>query len=104
MQPGSITMLMTAMVVIDNMYNEAELKNKVVVSPELAEQGTLFQSGRDGDGRRPSEAMLVGGDGQAAEALAEYSASSREIFINEMNSKCMELDIMDTQFINPKGR
>ena len=104
MQPGSITLLMTAMVVIDNMYSDAELKNKVEVSPELAEHGTLFKAGETVTIGDLLSAMLVGGDGQAAEALAAYSASSREIFINEMNSKCMELDIMDTQFVNPCGR
>ena len=103
MQPGSITLLMTAMVVIDNMYNDAELKNTVDISPELAEYGTLFKEGETVTVGDLLSAMLVGGDAQAAEALAEYSASSRDIFINEMNSKCMELDIMDTQFINPSG-
>ncbi|MBR0380001.1 MAG: D-alanyl-D-alanine carboxypeptidase [Mogibacterium sp.] len=104
MQPGSITVLMTAMVVIDNMYNDAELKNKVEITPELAEQGTLFKEGETVTVGDLLRAMLVGGDGQAAEALASYSASSRDIFINEMNSKCMELDIMDTQFVNASGR
>lgn len=103
MQPGAMTMLMTAMVAIDNMYNEDELKNTVVISSELAEEGTLFKEGETVTVGDLLSAMLVAGDSQAAEALAEYSASSREIFINEMNSKCMELDIMDTQFINPGG-
>jgi D-alanyl-D-alanine carboxypeptidase len=46
----------------------------------------------------------VGSNIQAAEALSTYSASSRDRFINEMNSKCMQLGIMDTQFDNPGGR
>ena len=103
MQPGAVTLLMTAMVVIDNMYNDDELKNTVDITPELAAYGTLFAEGETVSVGDLLNALLVGGDAQAAEALAAYSASSRDIFINEMNSKCMELDIMDTQFINPSG-
>ena len=32
LSPGSITMLMTAMVVVDNMYNESELNNTVEIT------------------------------------------------------------------------
>ena len=103
MQPGSITMLMTAMVVIDNMYNEEELKNAVTIDKKLAKYGDTFKEGEEVTIGDLLTAMLVGGDPQAAEALALYSASSREIFINEMNSKCMQLRIMDTQFDNPSG-
>ena len=104
MQPGSITMLMTAMVVIDNMYNEDELKNTVTIDKDLADYGDTFKKGEEVSIGDLLTTMLVSGDAQSAEALALYSASSREIFINEMNSKCMQLGIMDTQFDNPGGR
>ena len=103
MQPGSITLLMTAMVVIDNMYDDDELRNIVDITPELAAYGSTFKEGESVTVGDLLNAMLVGADCQAAEALASYSTSSREIFVNEMNSKCMELDIMDTQFTNPGG-
>lgn len=102
-QPGKITMLMTAMVVIDNMYNDDELNNVVDITQELAAYGQTFAAGESVSVGDLLNAMLVGGDEQAAEALASYSTSTREIFVNEMNSKSMELDIMDTQFINPSG-
>lgn len=104
MQPGSITMLMTAMVVIDNMYNDRELQNTVDISDEIAALGDTFKAGETVSVGDLLTAMLVAGDVQAAEALSVYSASSRDIFINEMNSKCMELGIMDTQFTNAGGR
>lgn len=103
MQPGCIAMLMTAMVVIDNLYDDQELKNTVTIDKDLAEFGDTFKKGEEVSVGDLLTAMLVGSDPQAAEALARYSASSREIFINEMNSKCMQFGIMDTQFSNPKG-
>ncbi|MBR3146678.1 MAG: D-alanyl-D-alanine carboxypeptidase, partial [Eubacterium sp.] len=104
MQPGKITMLMTAMVVLDNMYDEKELKNTVETGNTIAEYGGTFKEGESASVGDLLNAMLVGGDVQSAELLAKYSASSREIFVNEMNSKCMELGLMDTYFTNAGGR
>lgn len=103
MSPGKITMLMNAMVVIDNMYNESELNNTVDITEDLMQYGDVFHVGESVSVGDLLQAMLVGGDPQAAEALATYGASSRKIFIKEMNSKAMELGLMDTQFSNPKG-
>ena len=104
MQPGKITLLMTAMVVLDNMYDEKELKNTVVTGDIIAGYGNTFLEGESVSVGDLLNAMLVGGDAQAAELLAKYSASSRDIFVNEMNSKCMELGLMDTYFTNAGGR
>ena len=103
MQPGCITQLMTAMVVIDNMYNDNELSNTVDITKKLSQYGDTFALGESISVEDLLKAMLVGGDEQAAEALASYSASKRSIFVNEMNAKCMELGLMDTQFRNPSG-
>ena len=103
LSPGKITMLMTAMVVIDNMYNDNELNNTVDITEDLESIGRSFKAGDTVSVGDLLNAMLVGGSAQSAEALASYSASSREIFINEMNSKAMELGLMDTQFNNPAG-
>ncbi len=104
MQPGKITMLMTAMVALDNMYDEGELKNTVETGSTIAGYGDTFKEGESASVGDLLNAMLVGGDVQAAELLAKYSASSRDIFVNEMNSKCMELGLMDTLFTNAGGR
>ena len=104
MQPGKITMLMTAMVVLDNMYDDKELKNTVETGNTIAEYGETFKEGESASVGDLLNAMLVGGDVQSAELLAKYSASSRDIFVNEMNSKCMELGLMDTLFKNAGGR
>ena len=104
MQPGCITMLMTAMVVIDNMYDENEFKNTVTINKKLTKHGDTFKLGEEITIKDLLVTMLVGSDIQAAEALALYTASSKDIFLNEMNSKCLELGIMDTQFANASGR
>lgn len=104
MQPGKISLLMTAMVTLDNMYDERELKNTVEVGETIAGFGTTFVQGDSISVGDLIDAMLVGGDTQAAELLAKYSASSRSVFVNEMNSKCMALGLMDTFFTNAGGR
>ena len=103
MQPGKITMLMTAMVLLDNVYDDSELSNTVEVGDQIAPLGQTFLLGESVTVGDLLNAMLVGGDVQAAELLAKYGASSRKIFVKEMNSKCMELGIMDTQFVNASG-
>ena len=103
MQPGAVAMLVTAMVVLDKMYNEEEFENSVVISEKVAARGDSYKQGDTIKVRDLMKDMLVGGKGQAAEALATYSATKRSVFIREMNSKCLELRIMDTEFTNPSG-
>ena len=103
MQPGSIAMLVNAMVVLDKMYDDNELENVVDITEKLAEYGDTYKEGESVKVGDLLNAMLIGGDRQSAEALAKYSASKRSIFVNEMNAKCAELRIMDTEFSNPSG-
>lgn len=100
---GAITKFMTAMVVIDNMHNQSELENVVEITPSIAKYGKDFKKGESVTVENLLKAMLVGNSDEAAEALARYSASSRRIFVSEMNSKAMEIDLISTQFANPTG-
>lgn len=101
---GSITKLMTAMVVIDNIHDDAEYNNKIIIDSKVAKYGSEFKKGDSVKVRDLLYAMIIGGSDQAAEALARYSASDRKIFISEMNSKAMELGLMSTQYANPTGQ
>ena len=104
MVPGRITMLMTAMVVIDNLYNEDEMINNTkLIGPKLASRGQTYREGESVTVADLLSTMLMSGDVQSAEALATYSATSRDIFIKEMNSKAVALGLMDTHFTNPSG-
>lgn len=100
---GSIVKFMTAMVVLDNMYDDSELDNIVEVDEKTDLYGDIFKKGESATVHDMLYAMLVGGSDEAAEALARYSASDRKIFIKEMNSKAVELGLMDTQYANPTG-
>lgn len=104
MSPGRITMLMTAMVVIDNLYDEDEMKNNTKeIGPKLASFGQNFREGESVTVADLLSTMLMSGDAQSAEALATYSATSRKIFVREMNSKAVALGLMDTHFTSPAG-
>lgn len=104
MPMGNITKFMTAMVVIDNMYDDSEFSNIIQVTKKVSSYGDMFRTGDNVSVEDMMYAMLIGGSDEAAEALARYSASNRETFVNEMNAKVMELSLMNTQYHNPTGR
>lgn len=101
---GNITKLMTLMVTIDNIHDDNEYNNQVQIDKKLAKYGDEYKEGESVSVDNLITATIVGGSDQAAEALARYSASDRDIFISEMNSKAMEIGLMSTQFANPTGR
>lgn len=103
MQPGAVAMLITAMLALDHMYSDEELDNMVRITDEHTEYEGSYSQGESVKVSELLEAMLTQGDKQAAEALATYSATERSVFIREMNSKCLELRVMDTNFVNPSG-
>ncbi len=100
---GNITKFMTAMVVLDNMRDKAELNNMVDISDEVDEYGDDFKKGDSVSVEDLLKAMLVGGSDEAAEALARYSTSKKKNFIAHMNSKAIELGLDKTHFTNPTG-
>jgi len=103
LQPGAITKYLTAMVVLDNMRDDSEMSNRVTITEDIASYGDTFKQGETVSVEDLLKAMLVENSDEAAEALASYSASERSIFISEMNSKVMELGLLNSQFSNPTG-
>ncbi len=103
LSPGNLTKIMTAMIVIDNLHDSKEYKNKI----------ELTQADKDSDAGLADfdsisiedllEHMINSGSDVAAELLAKYSASSTEVFVNEMNSKALSMGLVDTQFVNATG-
>ena len=100
---GCITKLMTAMVVIDNMHDDSELANHVDITEKIDAYGDVFKKGESVSVENLLTAMLIADSDEAAEALARYSASTRDIFISEMNSRAIQIGLMSTQFTNPTG-
>lgn len=101
---GNITKLMTAMVLIDNIRDDAEYQNKVEINSEIAKYGDEFKKDDYVSVEELLRVMLVTGSDEAAMALADYSGDSIKNFVGNMNSKAMEIGLLDTNFDNPTGR
>lgn len=102
--PGDLVKLMTAMVVIDNMHDDKEYNNIVTISSKADKLGDIYKKGQEVKVSDLLTAMLTRDSDEAAYALSLYSATKEEIFVSEMNSKAMELELMNTQFMNPTGK
>lgn len=99
---GDITKLMTAMIVIDNMHDEAEYAYRITIKDKLKQYGKDFKPGDSATVEDLLVAMLVDGSDMAAEALARYNGK-RKAFISQMNSKAIEMGLEATHYENPTG-
>jgi D-alanyl-D-alanine carboxypeptidase (penicillin-binding protein 5/6) len=100
--PASTTKLMTAMVVLDR----ANLNDVVTISEKAAEISPIKVHLRPGERmtvRNLLYAALLRSSNDAAFALAEHAAGSEERFVEFMNQKAHDLDLVDTHFINATG-
>lgn len=95
--------LMTAMVVLDNMHSNNELKNTVQMDAVSDEQGDFFQKDETVSVNDLLYAMLINDSDEAAYALAVYSAGSVSTFTDQMNQKASQMGLLNTKFANPSG-
>ena len=103
LSPGNLTKLMTAMIVIDNLHDSKEYKNKIELTQEDKDRdANLAEYESISIGELLSHMLKTGSD-VSAELLAKYSASSEEVFVNEMNAKALSIGLIDTQFVNATG-
>ncbi len=106
MAPASITKILTALVVVEN----ASLSDLVVFSHDAvynveSGSGNKF-SMEEGDILSVEDCLyllLLQSSNQAANALAEHVAGSREAFADMMNAKIAELGCTESHFTNPSG-
>lgn len=104
LQPGKLGLLMTAMIVIDNMHSDKEYQTKIEITKAAAEKDkSLGAAGSTMSLYDLLEKMLINGSDAAAELLIDYSSSSTDIFVSEMNSKAIALGLLNTQFANGTG-
>lgn len=99
---ASITKLLTAIIIID----ENSLDDVVTVSQNASEQEGSKMWLRAGEKitiRSLLTGMLIASANDAAVALAEYNASSEEIFAKKMNAKAKQLGLRQSHFTNAKG-
>ena len=105
-QPASITKLLTALVVLENSsLDETVTFSYDAVNNVEAGSGNKL-SLETGDQLSVEDclyAMLLVSSNQAANALAEHVAGSRDGFVEMMNQKIEELGCGESRFANPSG-
>lgn len=103
--PASITKIMTALVVLEH----CGLDEKVMFSHDAVynvDAGSSNAQIDEGDVLTVSDclyALLLKSANEAANALAEHVAGSREAFADMMNAEAIRLGCQNTHFSNPSG-
>jgi len=110
--PASITKLMTAFLVLDDVKaGRISLSDKVVASPTRTKLDVHLRQAshiglKPGDSMSVDkllELMLVHSANDAAVFLAEKCSGSMEAFVARMNAKARTLGMVSTCFYNPNG-
>ncbi len=105
--PASITKLMLAYIVMEKVAkNEVKLTDKVTVSKEAARIGgsqVYLKEGEEFTLEELMKATMIGSANDAAYAIAEFIAGSKEDFIALMNKKAKALHMVDTQYHSVHG-
>ena len=105
MYPASITKVLTALVVLEH----AKLTDKLTFSHDAVynvDRGSSNAGIDEGDVLTVEaclNALLLKSANEAANALAEHVAGSREAFARLMNEKAKQLGCTGSNFVNPSG-
>lgn len=103
--PASITKVLTALIVLE----QCKLNEQVIFSHDAVynvEEGSSNANIDEGDVLTVEDclyALLLNSANEAANALAEHVAGSREAFAQIMNEKAASLGCQDSHFANPSG-
>ncbi len=99
---ASITKLMSAMVILDL---KPKWNAQIVIEPgDNALEGIQYlKTGDRLSAQDIFRVMLVGSANNAAMALSRSLGVSRETFVDKMNSKARELNLVHTTFVDPTG-
>jgi serine-type D-Ala-D-Ala carboxypeptidase (penicillin-binding protein 5/6) len=105
--PASVTKLMVACIVMDKVTKgELQLTDKITTSKEASKIGGSQVYLKEGEVFTLEEMMkatLIASGNDAAYAIAEHIAGSKEGFVNLMNEKAKTLGMVDTQFRSVHG-
>ena len=99
---ASTTKIMTAIVALEN----GNLNDDVTISKRAALIGGSTIKSRQNEVYKLSELMyglLMKSWNDAAIAIAEHISQSVENFVKLMNNKAIEINTLDTHFVNPHG-
>lgn len=103
LNPASLTMIMTALIVMENCSMEDVVQ---IGDVTIYEDGVQLFNLKPGDRITVQNllyAMLVYSANDAALALAQHVAGSEEAFAEMMNSRALQLGATNTHFVNPHG-
>ena len=107
MYPASMTKIMTAVVVLENI---SDLQVKIRLSEEMFEE--LYLAEASMAGFSPGEevtaldllyGVMLPSGAECCTGLADYVAGSEEAFADLMNQKAAELGMTGTHFVNASG-
>lgn len=105
--PASIVKLMLAALVMDRLDSgQVKLEDPVTTSAEAASMGgsqVFLAPGEVFTLNEMMQAVMVASANDAAYAVAEHIAGSREEFVRLMNEKARQLEMTDTQFYSMHG-
>ncbi len=104
--PASITKLLTALVVAErvSLDDRVTFSHDAVYNVESGSGNSLaLEEGDVLTVRDCLHALLLRSSNQAANALAEYVAGSRDGFVELMNEKITEIGCTESHFANPSG-
>ncbi len=108
MRPASITKILTALIVVENVANlneEIEFsQNAVTTIPILS--STLAPVTKSGERMTVKDAlygMVMKSANECANGLAEHVAGSMEAFADLMNERLKEIGTKNTHFVTPSG-
>lgn len=103
--PSSTTKLLTALLVLEQCEDLAELVT-VPIDAEQVRMGSSLMGIKCGEVYTVSELLygllLVSGN-DAAAALAVHCADSVQVFVDNMNARALELGMLHSNFLNPSG-
>ncbi len=108
MYPASITKLMTAIVMVENI---PDLDNTYMTYTKTANNlilgtGSVVYNLNIGEKMKAKEALaslLITSHGDTAYMIAEHVGGTIENFVDMMNKKAAEMGLADTHFVNPVG-
>ncbi len=104
LSPASITKIMTAIIVLENVKDFSEMVTISESVAELSQEGMQLNAGETLSVEDLFNAMVIGSANDASEALAEYVGDgSVDKFVELMNAKAQEIGALNTSFKNPHG-
>ncbi len=105
--PASVTKIMTILLVMEAIdTGKITLKDKVSISEHAANMGgsqVYLEPGEQMTVDELLKCVVVASANDAAAALAEYCSGSEEAFVEQMNKRAEELNMVNTHFENTNG-